>query len=87
MTDRLRRVERDRVYREPEMIEPTPDPDWFDARRFVVVTPKHTGNQWGVIDLKNNMLVIKDVSVEEAGVFSDTFEERYNRQLQNGDRK
>jgi len=60
------------------MIKPEHDPDWFDSRRFVIAQPKHTGNAWGVIDLRTNKMIVDGISVEESGLYADACEARYN---------
>ena len=58
-------------------------PEWFERRRFVSDRPADSRkpNTWGVRDLATNIVVLNDVTVEEAGLYADALEARYNRYL------
>ena len=66
-------------------------PEWFDGRRFVVEGPQmfdgftyhreRAINGWGVRDLATNIVLITDVTGEEASVYADALETKYNRYL------
>lgn len=55
-----------------------PAHEWFARRRFVTVAPPFRQTAWSVDDLATNIRVITDISVEEAGLYADTLEERFN---------
>ena len=57
------------------------NPDWFDRRRFVTDRPADSRNfnDWGVRDLATNIVLINGISGEEAGLYADTLEVKYNR--------
>lgn len=58
-------------------------PDWFDRRRFVSDRPSDSrqSEQWGVRDLATSIVIVTGVTGEEAGLYADALEAKYNRYL------
>jgi len=56
------------------------DPEWFDSRRFVTNRPEYfeSVNEWKVVDLKTNKTILSDLSGEDAGLYADALEIKYN---------
>ena len=64
------------------------DPEWFDSRRFVIGRPQLASgfqiirraalHDWQVLDLKTSETVVSGLTVEDAGLYADVLEDKYN---------